>query len=328
MILSCLRMSNSMVGQKLTSIWSSSLSRFQLPHLLLAITALMWSGNAIAGKFAIGHISPMMLTMGRWSVALLVMVCIGRKYLRHDWATICENWLYLLLMGGFGYTVFNFCLYSGVQYISAINVTLEQSAMPIFIFVLNFIIYRTGITWLQLAGFLATLLGVLITVSAGDPFGMLARGREGINRGDVFMLIAALSYSGYSVALRSKPKMHWQSLLTSLIAGGLIFAMVGAIFEYQAGNSQFPQTMQGVLVVLYAGLFPSLISQGFFIKGVEALGANVAGLFINLVPVFGALLAVILLNETLHLFHALAFVLVVGGIMIAQHVGVPAKSTK
>ena len=157
---------------------------------------------------------------------------------------------------------------------------------------------------------------------------MLARGREGINRGDVFMLIAALSYSGYSVALRSKPKMHWQSLLTSLIAGGLIFAMVGAIFEYQAGHSQFPQTMQGVLVVFYAGLFPYLISQGFFIKGVEALGANVAGLFINLVPVLGALLAVLLLNETLHLFHALAFVLVVGGIMVAQHVGVPAKSTK
>ena len=288
-------------------------------HLLLIVTTILWAGNAIAGKFAVGHISPMMLTMGRWALALVIIGTIAHQQIRSDWPVIRQNWPYLLIMGGVGYTIFNFCLYSSLHYISAINVTLEQSAMPIVIFALNYLIYRTGITWLQVFGFVLTVIGVVVTVSQGDPMSLLAVESSGLSLGDLFMLGAALSYGGYSVALRSKPDMHWQSFLACLIAGALIFATAGWIFEYQAGQSQFPTSLQSWLVLIYAGIFPSLLSQGFFIKGVEAFGANVAGLYINLVPVFGALLAVSLLGEHLYDFHAVAFVLVVGGIMIAQH---------
>ena len=138
--------------------------------------------------------------------------------------------------------------------------------------------------------------------------------RAPVNR----LMGAAICYGGYSVALRSKPKIHWMSFLAALVAGAWIFAVIGTAFEYAAGNLQVPFTEQGIAVVLYAGIFPSLVAQGLYIKGVEAFGANIAGLYINLVPVFGALLAVLLLGEQLYLFHAVAFVLVVGGIMIAQ----------
>ena len=298
------------------------------PHLLLMLTAIFWSGNAIAGKFAVGHVSPMMLTMSRWALALVIMLAIAQEPLRRDWSVIRKHWIYLLLMGGFGYTAFNFFLYSAVQFTSAINVTLEQSAMPLVIFILNYVLYRTGITWLQVIGFIVTTLGVLVTVSSGDPYGLLFSegGTSGLNRGDFYMLGAAICYGGYSAALRSKPEMHWMSFLTCLIAGALVFATFGAAAEYQAGHLQFPSTLQGVLVILYAGIFPSLLSQGFFIRGVEAFGANIAGLYINLVPVFGAILAVVLLGEQLFLFHALAFLLVVGGIMIAQHNPAAARS--
>ena len=298
------------------------------PHLLLMLTAIFWSGNAIAGKFAVGHVSPMMLTMSRWALALAIMVAIAQQPLRRDWPVIRKHWMYLLLMGGFGYTAFNFFLYSAVKYTSAINVTLEQSAMPLVIFILNYVLYRTGITWLQVLGFVVTTLGVLVTVSSGDPYGLLFSDGEtsGLNRGDLYMLGAALCYGGYSAALRSKPEMHWMSFLTCLIAGALIFAIGGVGMEYQAGQLQVPSTLQGVLVILYAGIFPSLLSQGFFIRGVEAFGANIAGLYINLVPIFGAILAVVLLGEQLFLFHALAFLLVVGGIMIAQHKPAAARS--
>lgn len=288
------------------------------PHLLLALTTFIWSGNAIAGKYAIGHVSPMMLTMSRWAVALVIISLIAQKHIRKDWPVIRKNWIYLLLMGGIGYTGFNYCLYSGLQHISAINVTLEQSAMPLVIFLLSYLIYRTGITWLQIIGFLWTLLGVIVTVSSGDPLSLITGHGSGLNIGDVYMLGAAICYGGYSTALRSKPDLHWQSFLASLIAGALIFAVVGAIAEYQAGHLQVPHSAQGMLVVLYAGIFASLVAQGLYIKGVEAFGANIAGLYINLVPVFGAILAVLLLGEQLYLFHAVAFVLVVGGIMIAQ----------
>lgn len=291
---------------------------FKNPHLLLAITTFIWAGNAIAGKYAVGHVSPMMLTFFRWAIALALISAFAKQHLKTDWAAIKSNWIYLLLMGGFGYTAFNFFLYSALQHTSAINVALEQSAMPVVIFVLNYLIYKTGITWLQIVGYFLTLIGVLVTVSAGDPIGMLTSQTTGINRGDILMAGAALCYGGYSVALRSKPDMHWISFLTCLVTGALLFSIAGVGVEYASGNSLVPVTLQGILVCVFAGIFPSLVSQGFFIVGVGALGANRAGLYINLVPVFAALLAVSLLGEELYLFHALAFFLVVGGILLAQ----------
>lgn len=288
------------------------------PHLLLALAALLWGGNAVAGKFAVGHVSPMVLTMLRWAIALAIISMFARPHLNTDRSVIARNWPYLLAMGGIGYTAFNFFLYSALQYTSAINVTLEQSAMPVVIFILSFLLYRIRITWVQIGGYLLTVMGVIVVVSQGNPLDFLATPGSGVNRGDILMLGAALAYGGYSAALRSKPHMHWLSFLTCLIAAALIFSIAGVVFEAWQSSFLWPSTTQGWLVVLFAGIFPSLAAQAFFIRGVEALGANAAGLYINLVPVFGALLAVALLGETLHAFHAVAFVLVVGGITIAQ----------
>ena len=290
-------------------------------HLLLAATAVIWGGNAVAGKFAVGHVSPMILTCLRWAIALTLAIYFAYPHLRRDWPRIKKHWLYLLLMGGIGYTVFNFFLYSALKYTSPINVTLEQSAMPVVIFILTFLIYRIGVRGVQLAGYALTVIGVLVVVSVGEPLAFLASGGEGLNRGDVLMLGAALAYGGYSAFLRSKPELHWLSFLTCLIAAALVFSIVGAAIEIRFGDPIPPVTTQGWLVVLYAGILPSLVAQGFFIQGVEKLGANTAGLYINLVPVSGALLSVLLLGDTLYFYHAIAFVLVVGGITLAQQLG-------
>lgn len=290
---------------------------FKNPYLLLVITALFWGGNAIAGKFGIGHVSPMVLTFSRWIIALCVISIIGRKHIRHDWSKLKARWLYLLLMGGFGYTAFNFALYSALHYTSAINITIEQTAMPFFIFVISFFVYRTGITVLQVIGYAFTVIGVIITATNGSPLALL-EGSGGFNRGDLIMLGGGLFYAAYSVGLRAKPDIHWQSLLAALIAGGVVFASFGLFYEAIRGELLWPTTLQGLAVVTYAGILPSLVSQGFFLVGVAALGANRAGIFINLVPVFAAILSVLLLGEQLHFYHALAFMLVVGGVLIAQ----------
>ena len=275
----------------------------------------------MAGKLAVGHTSPMILTCLRWTIALALATCFAYPHLRRDWPEIRTHWLYLLLMGGVGYTVFNFFLYSALKYTSPINVTLEQSAMPVVIFILTFLIYRIGVRGIQLAGYALTVVGVLVVVSAGEPLAFLASGGESLNQGDVLMLGAALAYGGYSAFLRSKPDLHWLSFLTCLIAAALVFSIVGAAIEIRFGDPILPATTRGWLVVLYAGIFPSLVAQGFFIQGVEKLGANTAGLYINLVPVSGALLSVLLLGDTLYFYHATAFVLVVGGITLAQQLG-------
>ena len=290
----------------------------RLPYLLLTLTALIWGGNAIAGKFAVGHVSPMILTMSRWAIAFAILGTIAQSKIRQDWPIIRKNWLYLLLMGGGGYTIFNYCLYSALQYIPAITAALEQSAMPLVVFAINFVFYKSGIKSLQIVGFTLTVIGVLVIISSGKPFEFITSSGEGFNRGDMFMLVSILAYGAYTAALRSKPDMHWQSFLASLIFAAFLVATIGAVAETMAGNAVFPTTTQGITVILYAAIFPSLVSQGLFINGNEAIGSSRAALFINLVPVFAALLAVLLLGELLHWYHAIAFILVIGGIVIAE----------
>ena len=288
------------------------------PHFAVALTALMWGGNAVAGRFAVGHISPMVLTCSRWALALALIAPFAWKHVRADSAVIRKRWLYLLGCGAIGYTAFNFFLYSALQTLPAIEVTLEQTAMPLIIFLLNYALYRTRITALQVLGYGLTVIGVFIVVSQGAPFSFLSGKGTQLGIGDFFMLCAAICYGGYSVALASKPQMHWLSFLACLIAFAFAASLFGMAWEVGRGQALFPTTGQGLAVAIYAGLFPSLVAQGLFIFGVEKLGADLAGIYINLVPVFGALLAVALLDEALHPFHAVAFVLVVGGIMVAQ----------
>ena len=292
------------------------------PFVLLTLTALFWGGNAVAGRFADGFVSPMWLTFGRWSIAVVIVGWLGREAIRRDLPVMRERWRYLALMGATGFTLFNFMLYTALHYTSAINVAIEQSAMPLFIFALSYALFRTRVRLVQLAGFLLTAAGVWVTATYGDiaaPFrgeGPLS-GFGGLNRGDLIMIFAAFAYAAYTAFLPKKPAMDPLSFLFAIMLAAWVVALAGLGFETSMGWSLPPQGAQGWLVVLYAGIFPSILAQAFYIRGVEGIGANAAGLFINLVPVFAALLSVLVLGEALEVFHAVAFALVVGGVWLA-----------
>ncbi len=288
------------------------------PHLLLVLTTLFWAGNGIAGKFALGHVSPMVLTFSRWVFAIVIVSYVARKPLRNDWKIIRKHLPYLLIMGASGFTVFNILFYSALQFTSAINAAIEQAALPLVIFLANLVLFRIAIRWLQIFGFGLSLIGVLITISGGD---WTALAQLQLNRGDALMLAAILCYAGYTVALRNKPDLHWMSFFACLVVGAFLASIPAVILETANGDAIWPVTLQGLLVVLYAGIFPSILSQSFYIRGTEKLGANMAGMYIMLVPFYGVLLAVLLLGEQFRLHDALALVLVTGGIFMAQRTG-------
>ena len=219
-------------------------------------------------------------------------------------------------MGASGFTAFNVLMYSALQFTSSINVVIMQSAMPLVIFAGNLLVFRLAASRRQFAGFLITLVGVVLIVSNGHP-AMLLHG--GLNIGDGLMMIAVVLYAAYSIALRAKPDIHWKSFFSILVTAAFLTSIPAAIYEAMRGNAIAPVTLQGVLVGLYAALFPSIVSQLFFIRAVEQLGANIAGLYINLVPVFGTLLAVLLLGEAFSWHQALALLMVIGGILFAQN---------
>jgi drug/metabolite transporter (DMT)-like permease len=286
-------------------------------YLLLVLTTLFWGGNAVAGKLAIGHVSPMLLTALRWGVAMVVLWLIGHKQLRIDWQLVRGNLPLLMALGFLGFAVFNIALYSALLYTTAINVSIEQAAMPMLIFAANFLLFRLRVTWLQIVGFVLSITGVALTASHGDPREFLALN---VNFGDLLMLIGVIVYSAYTVALRLKPAIHWQSLMIVLTGVAFIGTLPFVAAEFYAGAGIVPD-VQGLGVVAYTIFFPSIVAQIFYIKGVEMIGANRAGLFINLVPIFGTLLSVMILRETFHLYHGIAMVLVLGGIWLAEASG-------
>lgn len=283
-------------------------------YLFLLTTALIWGGNAVAGKMAVGHASPFLMTLMRWFVAFALIVAISVPQIRKDWPIMRRNWLYLLLMGATGFTGFNALLYSALHYTSAINAVIEQAGMPFVIFVANFFIFRMRATGGQVLGFMLTLTGIALTAANGDLQMLLSLK---LNFGDLLMLFAVLVYAAYTVGLRFKPELHWKSMMAATAGGAMIAAIPLGVYEWWNGAAQVPDA-KGWAVVAFIAIFPSLFAQTLFVRGVEIIGSNRAGLFINLVPIFGMLLSIGLIGEPLHLYHIVSLVLVLGGIVIAE----------
>ena len=283
-------------------------------YLFLIVTALSWGGNAVAGKLAVGHISPMVLTSVRWAIAFAILMCFALPQVRRDLKVIRANLPLLIGYGMFGFACFNILLYSALEYTTAINVAIEQAGMPMVIFLANFILFRIRTTPAQIVGFVLTLAGVAVTASSGSLTRLI--GLE-LNRGDALMLLAVLFYGGYTVALRYKPVLHWQSMITVMAGAAFLTSLPFSAFELARGTAILPDAT-GWLVAIFTAVFPSLVAQVLFIKGNEIIGSNRAGIFINLVPIFGTVLSVLILGERLHLYHVVALVLVLGGIWLSE----------
>jgi drug/metabolite transporter (DMT)-like permease len=289
------------------------------PYVLLLLCTLFWGGNSVAGKAAVGNIDPYLLSTLRWAGAFLVVLPFAWRTLPADWPLIRERlWLYVFF-GAAGFGLFNVLLYVAAHYTSAVNISLDQVAINILVLVGNFLFYRVGVRPLQIAGILLTILGVALTATHGDLDRLISLE---LNFGDALMLVACAAYAVYSLLLRYRPRTDWKSfiavtcliatvttLAASAVAGGGIGRLLGALPEV---------TPLGWIIVLYALFLPSLVSQMFYVRGVELIGANRASLFINLIPLFGAVGAVLVLGEPLEGFHILAGLLVIVGIGLAE----------
>ena len=289
------------------------------PYLILTLTTLFWGGNVVAGKAAVGHIDPYSLITLRWLGAFLAILPFALRPLRRDLPMIREKWWLYLFYGAVGFTTFNVLVYVAAYFTSGVNNALDQVAVNIFVMVFNFVLFRTRVRALQLAGVLITIIGVAVTATHGDLRRILALD---VNFGDALVILACAAYAAYSIALRWRPATHWMSFLVGSFAG----AIVGAIaFQATLGGglgsfiAAIPSiTPLGWLIVLYTVVFPSLASQALYVRGVELIGTNRASLFINLIPLWGAIGSVLVLNEVLRPYHFIAGALIVTGIVLAE----------
>jgi drug/metabolite transporter (DMT)-like permease len=287
---------------------------YQWPVLLLTLTAIFWAGNALASRLAVGHISPFLLVFLRWVMVLAAMWPLYGSQVREHWGEARPQLKRITLMAILGFTGFNALFYTAGHYTSAINIGILQGSIPVVVLAGAFLMYGTRASLVQVAGVLITTIGVVVVATQGAPLSVLD---IGLNRGDLAMLAACAFYAFYTLALRERPNMPGIAFFTLLALISAITSVPLLAVEWAMHGLEMP-TLQGWLVTLYVAIFPSCLAQLFYVRGVDLIGPGRAGVFVNLVPVFAAILAVALLGEPFAAFHAVALVLVIGGIWLAQ----------
>jgi drug/metabolite transporter (DMT)-like permease len=284
---------------------------------LLSLTALCWGANAIFARLAVGEVSPLALVALRWLAVVLILAVIGRKALARDWAALRGHRLRIMAMGALGFTLFNALFYVAAHHTTALNLGIIQAVMPVFVFVIAFVRFRVPVTSRQMAGVVAAISGVLLVAAHGEWQRLVA---IQFNPGDLLMIGGVFLYATYTVALRSRPRVSGLAFFTVMAGAAFVTSIPLVVYEGLAGNLLMP-TAAGWLLIGAIALFPSLLGQLLFIRGVEIIGPGRAGLFMNLTPVLAATMAVLFLGEQFRWFHAAALALVFAGIWLSEREG-------
>lgn len=285
------------------------------PFLLLTLTALFWSGNWIIGRATVGEVPPIALAWWRWVLAVLFMLPLALPQIRAAWPAIRRDWKKMVGFGILGTGYHNMFSYLGLQYTTATNGVMLNSAIPVFIMILGVLFFGQKLRWLQVTGVVISLAGVLAILSRGDV-AVLAHLQ--MNIGDIILLASMVQWAFYTLALKWKPPDIPALAFLCVCAIVGVIAMTPAYFIAGAMGQEIRWSWSVAAALLYVGIVPSFIGYIFWNRGVELAGAEVAGMFIHLMPVFGSVLAWLFLSERLHLFHLVGIALILAGIFVAS----------
>lgn len=286
---------------------------------LLVLPPLLWAGNTIVGKVINADIPPMTLNLLRWSVAFVLMLPLGWRALRRD-SPMWPRWRYYALLGLLGVGTYNSLQYLALHTSQPLNVTLVGSGVPVWMLLVGRLFYGEPVRRNQLIGALLSMSGVLTVLCRGDLHSLLA---FRLVPGDAFVVLATIAWAFYSWML-ARPKgggdalaKSWAPFLLAQVLFGSLWSAGFSAAEWTLGDPVIHWSWRLVAAIGFIGLFPAVIAYRTFGAAVARAGASVAVFSINLTPVFTALLAVLFLGETPHLYHALAFLMIVAGIAIS-----------
>ncbi len=281
-------------------------------YLLLILPPLFWAGNSVLARGVADLIPPVALSFWRWCLALLILLPLTRKQLIQDWPVIVANRGIIFVLGLLGIASFNTLLYTAAHTTTAINITLTQAVMPAIILLISYLFFRDKVTRLQLTAVMLCVLGAGYIVIQGDLQRLL---HMQFVSGDLIMLLAVILYAFYSVLLRKRPAIHPLSLLTCTFAVGTVLLLPLYLWERQ---DAMPLLLTGPVIasLLYVATCPSILAYLYWNRGVAEIGANRAGLYINLIPLFASLLAVLLLNERFQSFHLIGILFICSGLLL------------
>ena len=286
---------------------------------MLSLAPALWAGNAIVGRLAQDLISPFALNFFRWCIAFVLLLPLAWRVLRKD-SPIWPLWRQYMLLGLLGIGCYNALLYLALKTSTPLNVTQVGSSMPVWMLAIGRLCWRTPVSRKQMSGALLSVLGVVVVMSRGDLQTLL---NLRFVAGDLFMMLATIAWAFYTWLLSrstgpQQVKSHWASFLLAQILFGLLWSGLFTGAEAALGGFRFVVGWPLLGTLLFIAIGPAILAYRFWGMGVQRSTPAIAGFFGNLIPLFTALLSIPVLGETPHLYHGMAFALIVAGIVVSS----------
>ena len=292
------------------------MSKKNLAYLLLTLSVLFWAGNFIVGKFAtLFEIPPLTLNVFRWISVWLILMPFTYKEIYKNFSQVKENWFVISFMGLITISTFNSVVYFALNHTQVINAVLVLAAIPaatiIFSSLMN--IEKTNI--FQLLGLFLSVIGIGSIISNGDIQKIISLN---FNKGDVWMLVCVITWALYSTLLKkNKFKFSQFTLIQLMVSAGLLFLIPQLFYEKSIGlEVNFNKAF--FIILFYVVVFPAIAAYYCWQKGVEIIGPNRASMFIQLMPLFSAVMAIIIFNEKFELYHFVGATFIVSGIYLSN----------
>lgn len=284
-----------------------------MPYILLILTTLFWSGNFVISRGMNAEIPPFALSFWRWVVALIILSFFALRHLINQRELALKHKKFIILQGLLSIAGFNCLIYMAMQTTTAINAVLVNSCIPVLIVIFSWGLYNERLSLRQSLGVCVSLCGVLLIITQGQLTTLF---ELRFNQGDIYVFIAAIFWALYSANMKRYPReLHLLAYQSAIVLVGLTVLLPLYLFELSTGQSMSIST-SSVCTILYVSIFASVLALIFWNRAVTMVGANIAGPFIHLMPVFSTILAVIFLGETLTSTHIQAICLIFSGILM------------
>ncbi|MAC44975.1 MAG: hypothetical protein CMJ00_02330 [Pelagibacteraceae bacterium] len=292
------------------------MSKNYLAYLLLIIASLCWSGNFIVGKFAtLFEIPPLTLNVFRWISVWFILIPFTYNEIISNFNYIKKNFLVIAFMGVITISTFNSVVYFALNYTQVINAVLVLAAIPALTIILSTLMKIEKTNLFQILGLILSIVGIGYIISNGELQRIISLN---FNKGDLWMLVCVLSWSLYSTLLKKhKLKISQFSLIHLMVTIGILFLIPQYIYEQSIGlEVNFNKFF--FLILFYVVVFPAIAAYYCWQKGVEIIGPNRATMFIQLMPLFSAAMAIIIFDEKFELYHFAGAAFIVSGIYLSN----------
>ena len=285
-------------------------------YVMLILATLFWAGNFTIGKFAYTeNVPPYSLAFFRWILVWIILLPFTYKEILKIKTEVKNNLSLFFILGFTSVGIFSAFTYNALNYTQVINASLFNTAIPVSIILVCFLLKIEKTNIFQISGLIVSVLGILAIITRLDLNILLTLN---FNKGDIYMVIAIISWGIYSAFLKKKTfDISLLSLVHVVCTFGLIILLPTFLFELTQGKTTDINSNL-IFILLYIAIFPSIGSYYCWAGAVSLIGANRAGIFLSLIPLFSTIFAMIFFNEKFLFFHFIGSVLIILGLFLSN----------